>query len=122
MIAMKLTPKEAEIMNIFLDNGAMFIKELLTYYNEPKPHYNTLSTMVRLLEEKGFIDYKKFGNTYQYFAKISKEDYRKSTMNDVVGHFFDNSFTRVVSSFIEEAKISLDELKDLIKKREAYNK
>lgn len=61
MIAMKLTPKEEEIMNIFWDNGAMFIKELLTYYNEPKPHYNTLSTMVRLLEEKGFIDYKTLG-------------------------------------------------------------
>ena len=83
-----------------------------------QPHYNTLSTLVRGLEEKGFVDYKKYGNTYQYFAKVSKNEYKQSAMSDVVSHLYDNSFTSVFSSFVEEDKISLDELKDLIKKIE----
>ena len=119
---MKLTSKEEEIMNIFWEQGPMFVKEMLPYYANPKPHYNTLSTLVRGLEEKGFVDYKKYGNTYQYFAKVSKNEYKQSAMSDVVSHLYDNSFTSVVSSFVEEEKISLDELKDLIKKIEENNK
>ena len=122
MINMKLTPKEEEIMNIFWKHGPMFVKELLQYYDDPKPHYNTLSTLVRGLEEKGFIDFNKFGNTYQYFAKISKKHYNHSALNDIVSHLFDNSFTNVVSTFIEEEKISVDELKELIKQIEQHNK
>ena len=69
----KITVKEEEIMNFFWKKGELFVKQILEFYSEPKPHYNTVSTMVRTLEEKGFLGYKIFGNTYQYYPLISKE-------------------------------------------------
>lgn len=111
----KLTQKEEEILTCFWSKGPMFVKELLDLQGEPKPHYNTLSTIVRTLEEKGYIDYKAYGNTYQYFAKITEADYRKNTLNNVIDKYFGNSYTRVVSTLIEEEKLSIDELQELIK-------
>ncbi len=111
----KLTPKEEEILSCFWNNGPMFVRELLDLQDEPKPHYNTLSTIVRILEEKGYIGYKSYGNTYQYFAKITEEDYRKNSLNNVIDKYFGNSYTRVVSTLIEEEKLSIDELQELIR-------
>lgn len=111
----KLTPKEEEILSCFWNNGPMFVRELLDLQDEPKPHYNTLSTIVRILEEKGYIGYKSYGNTYQYFAKITEEDYRKNFLNNVIDKYFGNSYTRVVSTLIEEEKLSIDELQELIR-------
>ncbi len=109
-----LTAKEEEIMSFFWEKGEMFVKELLTFYDEPKPHFNTLSTIVRGLEEKGFLSHKVYGNTYQYYAIVSEEDFRKGTLKNVVKKYFDNSFLSVVSSLVREEDISLEELKDLI--------
>ena len=89
----RLTAKEEEIMRIFWENGPMFVRGLLAYYEDPKPHYNTVSTLVHGLEEKGFVGYTPYGNTYQYY---------------------NNSYVNVVSSFIEEEGLSVDELKALI--------
>lgn len=72
----RLTVKEEEIMRIFWEHGPMFVRELLSFYDEPKPHYNTVSTLVRGLEEKGFVGYKAYGNTYQYYALVSKRSIR----------------------------------------------
>ncbi len=110
----KLTQKEEEIMNLFWDKGSMFVKELKAFYTDQKLHYNTLSTMVRTLEEKGFIDHEQFGNTYRYFAAITKEEYRKSTLGSVVNKYFNNSYKNVVSLFVENENLSLDELRKLI--------
>lgn len=106
-------------MRIFWEHGPMFVRELLDFYEEPKPHYNTVSTIVRGLEEKGFVGYKAYGNTYQYFALISDKDYKRSALNEVVAQYYDNSFTNVVSAFIEEEGMPLDELKALIAKIES---
>lgn len=114
----KLTQKEEEIMNIFWEKGAMFVKELKTIYADQDLHYNTLSTIVRGLEEKGFIDHEQFGNTYRYFAAISKEDYRKKTLGNVVKKYFDNSYKNVVSLLVEDENLSLEELKKLIEEIE----
>lgn len=114
----KLTAKEEEIMNFFWTKGPLFVKQLLEFYKEPKPHYNTLSTIVRGLEEKGFIAYKAYGNTYQYYAAISEDAYRKGTLKGVISRYFNNSFTQVVSTLIEEEDLSVDELKELIRKIE----
>lgn len=111
----KLTPKEEEILSCFWEKGPLFIKELLELQEEPKPHYNTLSTIVRVLEEKGYIGYKVYGNTYQYYALISQEAYREKSLNTLVGKYFENSYTRVVSALVEEDKISVEELQALIK-------
>ena len=111
----RLTSKEEEILGYFWAKGPLFVRELLDLQEEPKPHYNTLSTIVRTLEEKGYIGYKAFGNTHQYYALISEDEYRKTTLKQVVNKYFDNSYTRVVSTLIEEEALSLDELQELIR-------
>ena len=113
-----LTAKEEEIMNYFWLKGPLFVKELLDFYDEPKPHFNTLSTFVRGLEEKGYLSHKAYGKTYQYYATVSEEEFRKSTLKQVVRKYFNNSYLGVVSSLIEEEDISLNELKELIEKVE----
>ena len=113
-IMKRLTSKEEEILGYFWAKGPLFVRELLDLQEEPKPHYNTLSTIVRTLEEKGYIGYKVFGNTHQYYALISEDEYRKKTLKQVVDKYFDNSYTRVVSTLIEEEALTLDELQELI--------
>ena len=118
----KITTKEEEIMNIFWEKGELFVKQILELYPEPKPHYNTISTMVRTLEEKGFIGYKIFGNTYQYFPLISMEEYNRKNLRTMVTKYFGNSYKRVVSALIKEEDISLEELKEIIKEIEKNRK
>ena len=110
-----LTPKEEEILTCFWKKGPMFIRELLDMQTEPKPHYNTLSTIVRFLEEKGYMGYKTYGNTHQYYPTVSEDEYRNHNLNNVVDKYFEKSYLRVVSSLIEEEKLSIDELQNLIK-------
>ncbi len=118
----RLTPKEEEIMRIFWQHGPMFVREMLAYYDDPKPHYNTISTLVRLLEEKEFVGYKVYGNTYQYYPLVSEEKYKSSALNEFVAQYYNNSYTSVVSSFIEEEGISVEELKELIARIEQGRK
>ena len=110
----KLTRKEEEIMNHFWDKGAMFVRELLELYAEPKPHFNTLSTMVRTLEANGYVGHKAYGNSYQYFPIVSREDYAGSSFKGLVSSYFNNSYLNAVSALVKEEKISIDDLKDLI--------
>lgn len=110
----KLTPKEEDILSYFWSEGPLFIRELLELQQKPKPHYNTLSTIVRVLEEKGYIGYRSFGNTYQYYALISEEEYRNRTLKNVVSRYFGNSYTRVVSSLIERDELTVEELEELL--------
>lgn len=118
----KLTAKEEEIMGFFWSRGPLFVKQLLSFYDDPKPHYNTLSTIVRGLEEKGFIAYRAYGNTYQYFAAVSEDEYRRKTLKGVISKYFNNSFTQVVSTLVEEEDLSVEELKELIRKIEQNKK
>lgn len=119
---LKLTAKEEELMNFFWAKGDLFVRELLEFYPEPKPHFNTLSTIVRGLEEKGFLDHKSFGNSYQYYAVITQEDYKNGALSNVVSKYFKNSYLGVVSSLIKEEQISLDDLKKLIEQVEKNSK
>lgn len=111
----KLTNKEEEVMIKFWDNGPMFIKELKAFFTEQGLHYNTLSTIVRALEEKGYIAHESFGNTYRYYAAITAEEYRKGTLGNVVKNYFDNSYKNVVSLLVKNEDISVEELKSIIK-------
>ena len=110
----KLTPKEEELMEFFWEKGPLYVKELLTFYDEPRPHFNTISTIVRILETKDFLSHEAFGNTYRYFPLLSREEFHKETLGNVVSKYFNNSYMNLVSAFVEEEKISLDELKKLI--------
>lgn len=118
----RLTTKEEEIMGYFWEKGPLFVKQLLEYYEEPKPHFNTLSTIVRGLEEKGFLSHHTFGNTYQYYATVSEEAYSKGTLKNVIAKYFNNSYLGVVSSLIKEEDISVDELRQLLDEVEQANK
>jgi BlaI family transcriptional regulator, penicillinase repressor len=109
-----LTAKEEEVMGFFWERGPLFVKQMVDFYEEPKPHFNTLSTIVRGLEEKGFLTHTAYGNTYQYFAQVSEEDFRKATLKNVIRKYFDNSYLGAVSSLVKEESISLDDLKQLI--------
>lgn len=110
----KLTRKEEELMKILWQIKEGFVKDIAEHYSDPKPHYNTISSLVRLLEEKGYIDHKAYGNTHQYFPMISKQEYRKVFIKDVVKDYFDNSYKQTVSLFIEEKKLSNEDLDELI--------
>lgn len=118
----KLTKKEEEIMNHFWDKGAMLVKELLELYPEPKPHFNTLSTMVRNLEASGFINHKAYGNSYQYYPTVTREEYAGSSFKGIISNYFNNSYLNAVSALVKEEKISIDELKELIEQIEKVNK
>ncbi len=109
-----LSPKEEEVMRYFWDNNALFVKQLVDMYPEPKPHFNTLSTYVRSLEEKGFLSHETMGTTYRYFTVITEEEYRNRTLKNVVKKYFDNSYLSVVSSLIKEENISVDEIRKLL--------
>ncbi len=117
-----LTVKEEEIMDFYWKEGPLFVKELLAFYAEPKPHFNTLSTIVRGLEEKGFLNHEALGNTYRYFPVITKESYHNGTLKSVIRKYYNNSYMNVVSSLVKEEAISVDELKELIRKVEEVHK
>ncbi|WP_396156772.1 BlaI/MecI/CopY family transcriptional regulator [Flavobacterium macrobrachii] len=110
----KLTNKEEEIMQILWKLKKAFVKELLAEITEDQPHYNTLSTIIRNLEEKGFVGHNAFGNTHQYFPIVQMEDYRKRFMNTAIENYFDSSYKNLVSFFAEEEKISADELREIL--------
>ena len=114
MMIKKLAAKEEEVMTLFWQHGDMFIRDLLNYYEDPKPHYNTVATQVKFLEQKKFLGRRPMGNTNQYYALISEKEYKGSALSSVISQYFNNSYTSVVSHFIEEEAMDLDELKELI--------
>lgn len=110
-----LTKREEEVMELFWAKGPLFVKEIIDLLTDPKPHYNTISTIVRILEEKDFVGHEQFGNTYRYHALISREEYSRNTIKEVVGKYFNKSYTSVLSMFVQEEKISLEEIQELIR-------
>jgi BlaI family penicillinase repressor len=110
----KLTNKEEEIMHILWHLERAFVKDVLAEIKHDKPHYNTLSTIIRHLEEKGYVDHTAYGKTHQYYPIVSKEDYKKRFMNSAIDNYFNSSYKNVVSFFAKEEKISVDELKEII--------
>jgi len=110
----KLTNKEEEIMHILWKLKKAFVKEIQAEITEDQPHYNTLSTIVRNLEEKGYVAHNAFGNTHQYYPAVTIEDYRKGFMNTAIDNYFNSSYKSMVSFFAKEEKISADELREIL--------
>jgi predicted transcriptional regulator len=116
----KLTRKEEELMKILWKLEKAFVKDILEQYPNPKPHYNTVSSLVRLLQDKGIIGFTQYGNTYEYHPLISRDDYRKTFMNQVISDYFDNSYSSAVAFFVKEKGLKpeeLDEILQLIRKK-----
>lgn len=112
--ALELTPKETEIMRMLWDKGPMFVREMVECYPDPKPHFNTVATTVRILEEKGYVDHEQIGGAHRFKAVASLQGVRSKKVREVIGNFFNNSYTSLVSCLVEDEKITVDELKELI--------
>ena len=110
----KLTAKEEQLMNIFWAHEPLFIRDLISYLPNPKPHYNTVATLVKFLEEKGFVEREPMANSFRYRVRISERRYHGDTVSEVVARYYDNSYLSLVSQFVEEDKMDLQELKVLI--------
>lgn len=110
----KLTNKEEEVMKILWRLKKAFVKEIMSEIEGEKPHYNTLSTIVRNLEDKNYVAHEAFGKTHRYHPIISKESYRKKFVNASIVDYFDNSYKNLVSFFAKEEKISIEELQEII--------
>ncbi|MFT7336564.1 BlaI/MecI/CopY family transcriptional regulator [Flavobacterium sp. W22_SRS_FP1] len=110
----KLTNKEEEIMHILWKLKKAFVKEVMAEITEEQPHYNTLSTIVRNLEEKGYVEHNAYGKTHQYFPIIAIEDYRKGFMNTAIDNYFNSSYKNMVSFFAKEEKITAKELREIL--------
>ena len=111
----ELTKAEEQIMLELWALEKAFVKEIVEKLPEPKPAYNTVSTIIRILEKKGFVDHCAYGKTHQYFPIVSKPDYTKSYFKNFLSGYFSNSFHEMVSFFAKEDKMSLSELEELIK-------
>ena len=117
-----LTEKEAVIMNMLWEHGPLFVREMLELYPEPKPHFNTISTTVRILESKGYVTHEVFGASHRFEAVAQKADFRSRSLADVVRDYFGNSYKSAVSALVEEEKISVDELKEIVDLIESKNR
>lgn len=111
---MQLTPREEEVMHLLWDNGPLFVREMLSHYPDPKPHFNTVSTVVRNLVEKGYVGFEAVGGSHRYEALASPEDFRTKSLSHIIKSYFNNNYIGAVSALVEEEKISVQELKELI--------
>lgn len=110
----KLTAKEEEVLRLFWERGPLYVKEIVELYDAPKPHFNTISTIVRTLEEKGYVGHTQNGKSYCYHAIVAEEDMGKKSLSSIVGRYFKNSYLRVVSSFVEDGNIPVEDLRRLL--------
>ena len=110
----KLTKAEEEVMQLFWEHGPSTVSQLIEHMGEPKPPHSTISTFVRILEKKGFVDHKAYGRTYEYFPLISKASYSKFSLKKLVGNYFDGSMNSLVSFLVKEDNLSLNDLSNLI--------
>lgn len=111
----ELTKAEKQVMQVLWDIKKGFVKDILEQLPEPRPAYNTVSTIVRILETKGFVDHKAYGKTHEYFPLVKKEAYKRFLMNDVVDDFFEGSVAQLVSFFVKDKQVDVKELDELLK-------
>jgi predicted transcriptional regulator len=115
----QLTKAEEEVMQVLWEKERAFVNDILGEFPEPKPAYNTVSTIIRILEKKGFVSHKAYGKTYEYFPVIKKDEYRKKFLSSFLDRYFGNSYRSLVSHLAEDKKINvkdLEEILELIKK------
>jgi BlaI family penicillinase repressor len=111
----ELTRAEEQVMQVLWKIRKGFVKDVLEHFDDPKPAYNTVSTIIRILQDKGFVSHKAYGRTHEYYPIISKDEYSKSHMNSFVSNYFSNSFGKMVSFFAKENEISVKEMEEIMK-------
>jgi len=110
-----LTKAEEQIMQVLWKLEKAFLRELVDAIPHPKPHQNTVATILKILMEKEFVGIELFGRTHRYYPLISKEAYSKSTMKSMVKSYFEGSFSNVVSFMVKENNLSVEDLEHLLK-------
>ncbi len=111
----ELTKAEEQIMHILWDLKKGFVKNIVDQFPDPKPAYNTVSTIIRILEQKGFVGHTAYGKTHEYFPMVPKKEYTRSYLKNFVQNYFKGSFQEMVSFFAREDKLSVEELDALLK-------
>jgi BlaI family transcriptional regulator, penicillinase repressor len=109
----ELTKAEEQVMHVLWKIERGFVKDVVDLLDNPKPAYNTVSTIIRILEKKGFVDHKAYGKTHEYFTKVSKKEYTKSYMGSFLKRYFSNSFQQMVSFFSNENDLSIEEMEKI---------
>ncbi|HNE28184.1 MAG TPA: BlaI/MecI/CopY family transcriptional regulator [Saprospiraceae bacterium] len=112
----KLTRTEEDMMQLLWDAGRATVSELLDRLEEPKPPHSTVSSVVRILEKKGFVGHKAYGKTHEYYPLIAKADYARNSLTDVVRNYFDGSVSRLVSHLVENNQLNEHDLQDILKR------
>lgn len=110
----KLAKREEQIMQVYWDLGKAFIRDVIPHLPDPKPHYNSVATMVKILEDKGFLDHETIGNVHCYFPLIKKEDYQRFAMKDIVSQYFNNSYSNMLAFFAKDQNLSKEELNEIL--------
>ena len=109
-----LTSLELKVMNILWDLELAFVKEVMEKWDgNPAPAYNTVSTVIRILEEKGFVGHNAFGRSHQYMPLLSRDDYQKRVMTNVLDNVFSGSVTSMISSLVDQRNLSEEEIEEL---------
>ena len=109
----RLTKAEEQIMQVLWEMEKAFVRDVIGELPLPKPAYNTVSTIIRILEKKGFVSYKSHGKAHEYFAVVSKAEYRKNQFGGFVMNYFENSYKSLASFFTKEENLSLEELEEI---------
>ncbi len=110
----RLTRAEEDIMQVLWDLEKAFVKDVVAQMPEPKPAYNTVSTIVRILEKKGFVSHHAYGKSHEYYPVISRDAYSQKYLNNFVKGYFDNSYKKLVSFFASKENLSLNEIDDIM--------
>ncbi|MBY0435998.1 MAG: BlaI/MecI/CopY family transcriptional regulator [Cyclobacteriaceae bacterium] len=115
----EMTRAEDQVMQVLWSLEKAFVKDIVEKLPDPKPAYNTVSTIVRILEKKGFVGYKAYGKTHEYYPLISKDKYRHFYLGNLVKGHFNGSFQNLVSFFAKEEKLSVNDIDELMKQLKA---
>lgn len=111
----ELTKAEEQIMQILWDRKKGFVKDVMTDMPDPKPAYNTVSTIIRILEKKGFVGYNTFGKTHEYFPLIDRDTYRSFSLKNMLGNYFGGSIEKLVSFFARDNNMDMDQVEAILK-------
>ncbi len=111
----KLTKAEEEVMQYLWEHGANTVRVLIDMMDEPKPPHSTISSIIRILEKKGFVNHKAYGRTYEYFPVIAKKEYSKFSIKNLVSNYFEGSMDQLVSFLIKEEELSLSDIATTLK-------
>lgn len=111
----ELTKAEEQVMQILWELEKGFVKDILEKFPNPKPAYNTVSTIVRILEKKGFVSYTAYGKTHEYYPLVSKDSYKSFTLKSIMAGYFNGSFKNLVSFFAKENKLDIQDMEELLR-------